>query len=106
LPSEAAARAQRVRAVIPRAETIADLRTGDVVVRVRENVSLSGNGEPVSAGRTVRELLGHATVLNAGPATQIDAWGEPPSTLATMRALKASFDPQGVLAPGRFAGGI
>ena len=106
LPSEAASRAQRVRQAIPRAETIADLRTGDVVVRVRENVSISGNGEPASAGRTVRDLLGHATVLNAGSAAQLDAWGEPPSTLATMRALKASFDPQNVLAPGRFIGGI
>ena len=36
LPSDAGARAQRVRAAIPGAETIADLRTGDVVVRVRE----------------------------------------------------------------------
>jgi FAD/FMN-containing dehydrogenase len=37
---------------------------------------------------------------------EVDAWGEAPSTLATMRALKSRFDPRGTLAPGRFAGGI
>jgi hypothetical protein len=95
LPSEAASRAQRVREAIPRAETIADLRTGDVVVRVDES----------RAGRA-REVLGRATVLSAAPATQADAWGPPPSTLATMRALKESFDPHGTLAPGRFIGGL
>ena len=36
----------------------------------------------------------------------LDAWGSVPATLATMRALKARFDPGGVLAPGRFVGGI
>jgi glycolate oxidase FAD binding subunit len=106
LPSEAASRAQRVREAVPRAETIADVRTGDVVVRVHEDVTISSSGETASAGLTVRNVLGRATVLNAGPAAQLDAWGDPPATLATMRALKASFDPQGMLAPGRFVGGI
>jgi glycolate oxidase FAD binding subunit len=94
LPSEAAARAQRVRDAVRRAETIADLRTGDVVARVR------------SDAENVRELLGHAVVLYSGDAATIDAWGPPPSTLATMRALKDRFDPRGTLAPGRFVGGI
>ena len=93
LPSEAASRAHRVRGAVPRAETIADLRTGDVVVRARD-------------GAAVREALGHAVLLSAGPATALDAWGAPPATLATMRALKERFDPRGTLAPGRFLGGI
>jgi glycolate oxidase FAD binding subunit len=84
-----------VRAAIPRAETIADLRTGDVVVRVEG-----------ARAQQARELLGRAVVLSAGPAAQIDAWGAPPSTLATMRALKEGFDPRGTLAPGRFVGGL
>lgn len=95
LPSEAALRAQRVREAIPRAETIADLRTGDVIVRVAE-----------SRAERARELLGSATILSAGPVTHVDAWGAPPSTLATMRALKEGFDPGGTLAPGRFVGGL
>ncbi len=106
LPSEAGARAQRVRAAIPGAETIADLRTGDVVVRVREIMSVNGDTPSVGIDRMVRDLLGRATVLAAGPAARADAWGDPPSTLATMRALKTAFDPQGVLAPGRFVGAL
>ena len=92
LPSDAALRAQHVRRAIPGAETIADLRTGDVVVRAGTEL--------------VREIFPHATVLAAGDAANVDAWGPPPSTIETMRALKAQFDPRGVLAPGRFVGGI
>ena len=106
LPSEAAARAQRVRTAIRRAETIADLRTGDVVVRVREAAAASADDDAAPLDRVVRDVLGHASVLSSGAATRADAWGEAPATLLTMRALKAQFDPQGVLAPGRFVGGI
>jgi glycolate oxidase FAD binding subunit len=95
LPSDAASRAARARAAVPRAETIADLRTGDVVVRVRDE-----------AAERARDALGRAAVLAAGDAVAIDAWGAPPPAIATMRALKAEFDPRGVLAPGRFVGGI
>lgn len=93
LPSEATARARRVRDAVPRAETIVDLRTGDVVVRARD-------------GAAVRDVLGHAVLLNAGNETALDGWGAPPATVATMRALKQRFDPHGTLAPGRFLGGI
>ena len=107
LPSDAAARAQRVRGAILGAETLADLRTGDVVVRVGELAARNGdNGSVSGIDRTVRDLLGRATVLAAGPRARADAWGDPPSTLATMRALKTAFDPRGTLAPGRFVGGI
>jgi glycolate oxidase FAD binding subunit len=107
LPSDAAARAQRVREAIRGAETIADLRTGDVVVRVRENAVADGDENAVtSVDRAVRDLLPHARVLSSGPATRADAWGDPPATLATLRELKARFDPQTTLAPGRFVGGI
>lgn len=94
LPGEAVARAQRVRGALGRVETIADLRTGDVVVRARSGFD------------ALRAELGSAMVLAAGPAAVVDAWGDVPATLATMRALKAQFDPRGVLAPGRFVGGI
>jgi glycolate oxidase FAD binding subunit len=107
LPSEAGARADRVRAAIPGAETIADLRTGDVVVRIREIAGPDGDDTSVSGiDAAVRDLLGRATVLAAGAASRADAWGDPPSTLATMRALKTAFDPGGILAPGRFIGAL
>jgi glycolate oxidase FAD binding subunit len=107
LPADAALRANQVRAALPRAETIADLRTGDVIVRVRDSAAAGPNDvEMPSIDRVVRRLLGRATVLCAGPSAHVDAWGEPPSTIATMRELKTRFDPHGVLAPGRFVGGI
>ncbi len=51
---------------------------------------------------------GHAVIL-AAPADakeKIDVWGTPPPTLALMRAIKNQFDPQAVLNPGRFVGGL
>jgi FAD/FMN-containing dehydrogenase len=33
-------------------------------------------------------------------------YGSPPDSLALMRAVKARFDPQRVLSPGRFVGRI
>jgi len=39
-------------------------------------------------------------------APTVDVFGAPPDALPLMRALKARFDPQRVLSPGRFAGGI
>jgi glycolate oxidase FAD binding subunit len=92
LPASVWERAQRVRRL--GAEVIADLRTGDVIARF--------------ARQHARTVLPRATILAGAPALRadLDAWGEPPSTLATMRALKERFDPLGVLAPGRFVGGI
>lgn len=92
LPGTAWERAQRVREL--GAEVIADLRTGDVIARFSR--------------QHARTVLPRATII-AGAASlraDLDAWSEPPTTIATMRALKRRFDPDGVLAPGRFIGGI
>ena len=98
LPDQAAVRADGIREHGYAAETLADLRTGDVVVR-------TGG---VDAAERVRALLGSARVIAASPAlaAAIDVWGGPPATLAAMRALKERFDPARTLAPGRYVGGI
>ncbi len=36
----------------------------------------------------------------------IDVWGDVGPAVRIMRTLKATFDPQGILNPGRFVGGI
>jgi glycolate oxidase FAD binding subunit len=36
----------------------------------------------------------------------IDVWGPAPPTLSLMREIKRQFDPEGLLNPGRFVGGI
>ncbi|HET9223890.1 MAG TPA: FAD-linked oxidase C-terminal domain-containing protein, partial [Roseiflexaceae bacterium] len=36
----------------------------------------------------------------------LDLWGAPPPTLTLMRALKAQWDPHGILNPGRYISGL
>ncbi len=50
---------------------------------------------------------GSAILLRRGllPHT-IDSWGDPPPAIELMRAIKREFDPNRILNPGRFVGGI
>jgi glycolate oxidase FAD binding subunit len=118
LCSDAPRRALQVRDALARSsaeaagaaqgwETITDLLTGDVVARFTVRAT-AGVDEAVAACAAMREALGGAQLIAASAALtpHLDAWGSVPATLATMRALKARFDPGGVLAPGRFVGGI
>ncbi len=49
---------------------------------------------------------GSLTVLGRPAGTHLDLWGTPPDTLVLMREIKRRFDPNGILNPGRFLGGI
>jgi glycolate oxidase FAD binding subunit len=50
----------------------------------------------------------HVTILSAPADLKegIDVWGRQPETLAVMRALKAEFDPNRIINPGRLVGRI
>jgi glycolate oxidase FAD binding subunit len=70
-------------------------------------------GEPALAGfvNQARErLAGRATLVVAEAPLEakraLDAWGPAGDALPLMRRVKERFDPSGLLAPGRFAGGI
>ena len=77
-----------------------------------------GNG--FDPGRVVRDLVlplrraleaeGGGLIVERGPIelkNQCDVWGTiQPEILAIMARLKSEFDPDGVLNPGRFAGGL
>jgi glycolate oxidase FAD binding subunit len=49
---------------------------------------------------------GSLTILSQPAGSGLDTWGAPPDTLPLMRQLKLRFDPQRILNPGRFLGGI
>jgi glycolate oxidase FAD binding subunit len=57
--------------------------------------------------RSELESSGGSLVLHRLPRSiAIDRWGNAPDGLALMRAVKQRFDPNGILNPGRFVGGI
>jgi len=55
-----------------------------------------------------RQHHGHAVMFAAPTAAKeaIDVWGPPPPNFSLMREIKRQFDPNGLLNPGRFLGGI
>jgi glycolate oxidase FAD binding subunit len=89
-------------------ESIADLRTGDAILKFSAHTIASFAGKIVAFDANLRRAFGRATVLAGAPTLRaaIDAWGSVPSTIETMRAIKAHFDPTGILAPGRYVGAI
>ena len=67
--------------------------------------SISGDASAVRQVRAKAEAAGGSLVMLAAPdelMCEVGAWGTPPQTLAVMRRIKAAFDPDGVLNPGRF----
>jgi glycolate oxidase FAD binding subunit len=112
LPSTAWARTRRALEIAHEhgltAETIADLRTGDAILRFGARSAPAFAATLVAFDTRVRSAFERSTVLAGAPALRaaVDAWGAVPSTIATMRAIKAHFDPAGILAPGRYVGAI
>jgi glycolate oxidase FAD binding subunit len=102
----AAARVAAARGAIT--ETIADIRTGDAIVRLSGHSAADLAADLPELDAALRAAVPRSIVIAGAPAlrARVDAWGAPPATLDTMRALKARFDPAGILAPGRFVGGI
>ena len=66
-------------------------------------------GGVLAAARAAASAGGGGFVLEEAPLAvkrAHDVFGDPPGGLGIMRALKQRFDPQGILNPGRFAGGL
>jgi glycolate oxidase FAD binding subunit len=63
----------------------------------------------VTTARAALVAEGGSLVIEAAPAelrAVVDPWGPPPPSFPIMQRLKQRFDPQGLLNPGRFAGGL
>jgi glycolate oxidase FAD binding subunit len=112
LPTTAWARTRAAHALAREhgvhAESIADLRTGDAILRFSARTIATFAAKLGAFDADVRRAFDRATVLAGGGTLRaaVDAWGATPSTIATMRAIKAHFDPAGILAPGRYVGAI
>ena len=71
--------------------------------------------DPQAVAAGLRKIQSAAASLGGGAIIErcpdsvkayLDVWGEHPSGMQIMRRLKSQFDPQNILNPGRFVGGL
>ena len=99
LPSEIAPFAERVRSL-----------GGESVTQA---TGIMTAGFPAAAAEHLPQLRreleaagGSLMVLNQPAERKLDCWGTLPDSLPLMKEIKRRFDPERVLNPGRFLGGI
>ncbi len=99
LPSEIASFAERVRSLGGESVTQA---TGIMTACFP---ATAANQLP-QLRRDLEAASGSLVVLKQPAESNLDCWGTLPGSLPLMREIKRRFDPEGVLNPGRFLGGI
>jgi glycolate oxidase FAD binding subunit len=99
LPTEIARFAERVRGLGGESVTQA---TGIMTA----GFPAAAAGQVPQLRRELEEASGSLIVLKQPAETKLACWGTPPDSLPLMREIKRRFDPEGILNPGRFLGGI
>ena len=91
-----------------RFESIADVMNGDLLLRISASDSRRLGAKLENFDDALHDLEPRAQVVACAHPhrTNLQVWGAPPDALEKMRALKARFDPNNTLNPGRFIGGI
>ena len=111
-PTDVEERALTMRAVAHRfelrADLLVDVMNGDAVLRVSDADANAFAAKIRIFDGALHDDIPVAQLLASGSAARpyLNAWGTPPPAIAAMRALKERFDPNGILNPGRFVGGI
>ncbi len=99
LPSEIASFAERVRSLGGESVTQA---TGIMTAAF----PAAAAGQLPQLRRDLEAASGSLVVLKQPAESNLDCWGSLPDSLPLMREIKRRFDPDGVLNPGRFLGGL
>jgi glycolate oxidase FAD binding subunit len=99
LPSEIASFAERVHSLGGESVTQA---TGIMTAAF----PAAAAGQLPQLRRDLEAASGSLMVLKQPAESKLDCWGTLPDSLPLMREIKRRFDPDGVLNPGRFLGGI
>ena len=95
-----------------RPEQIADPGFGTIRLFWPQTPGDTGEEPFLKTVHGIRQILrryGGSAVVEHCPLAvklQIDVWGDPPDSMAITRRIKDKFDPNGILNPGRFVGGI
>ncbi|HLY01314.1 MAG TPA: FAD-binding oxidoreductase [Candidatus Cybelea sp.] len=91
-----------------RAEAIVDVLNGDIILRVNDLDARALGAKIEAFDDALHEIEPRAQVIAGDHPNRIylRVWGESPPAIAQMQALKARFDPNRTLNPGRFVGGI
>jgi glycolate oxidase FAD binding subunit len=87
----------------------AQVASGILYVRLPAGLETAAAAGALGRLREACAQLGGTLVLwSAGPGLKraLDPWGPPTGPIGLMRKLKAEFDPQGILNPGRYVEGI
>jgi glycolate oxidase FAD binding subunit len=77
--------------------------------RLPDSIDAAALGRMLEVLRAALAAAGGYAVVEDAPdrlRAMLDLWGAPPPTLPLMRALKAQWDPQGILNPGRYIRGL
>ncbi len=83
---------------------LADVANGQLYAAVPADRAPDARAWVDALRRPALQAGGYAVVINAPPAQRagLDLWGYQPQALDLMRALKARWDPAGILNPGEF----
>lgn len=105
-PTEMVSFLAQVQQAIGELDGMARLHAGSGLGLLLLSVDRAGQVLPLRSRCTA--AAGFLTVLEAPHdlKQKLDVWGYNGSALATMRSLKDHFDPQRLLSPGRFVGGL